>query len=68
MVNSRMLKAAIIAAGYTQATLAERLNISANSLSSKITGKTKFDIEEATTICNILNIRDDEQKVNIFLA
>lgn len=68
MINSRMLKATIVEAGFTQVALAKKLNISPNSLSSKINGRAKFDIDEATKLCDILNINEDKKKVNIFLA
>lgn len=68
MVNTLKLKAAITEAGYTQASLAEKLNISANTLSSKVIGKAKFDIEEANLICTILGIKDNAKKADIFLS
>lgn len=68
MVNSRLLKAAIVEAGYTQASLSKKLDMTENTLSSKINGHSKFFIEEATTICELLNITDDKRKVQIFLA
>lgn len=68
MVNANMLRAAIAAAGYTQAKLADDLKMSPNTLTSKINGRTKFDIDEVSRICHILKINDDTQKVKIFLA
>lgn len=68
MTNTLMLKGAIVEAGYTQAKLAEKLNMSVNTLSSKISGKTKFTVDEAKMICEILNIVDDKRKVHMFLA
>lgn len=67
MVNTLKLKAAIVEAGYTQTALAQKLHISENSLSAKINGRAKFDIEEATEICEVLNIHNNEQKALIFL-
>lgn len=67
MINTLKLKAAITEAGYTQATLAQKLEMSPNTLSSKIIGKAKFDIEEATTICELLGISDGTKKAAIFL-
>lgn len=68
MINTRKLKSAIVEAGYTQETLSKKMNMSANSLSSKINGRSKFNIDEATQICKLLNINNDSQKVSIFLA
>lgn len=67
MVNTLKLKAAITEAGYTQSTLAKQLEMSPTTLSSKVIGKSKFDIEEATKICQILGINDGAMKAAIFL-
>ncbi len=67
LINTLKLRAAIIEAGYTQQTLAEKLKMSPNTLSFKITGKSNFDIEEATRICDLLGIKDGAQKAAIFL-
>ncbi len=67
MINALKLKAAIVEAGYTQQSLAEKLKMSPNTLSFKMTGKSNFDIEEATKICEILGISDGAQKAAIFL-
>ncbi len=67
LINTLKLKAAIVEAGYTQQTLAQKLKMSPNTLSFKITGKTNFDIEEATQICEILGISDGAKKAAIFL-
>ncbi len=68
MINTRKLKSAIVEAGFTQIALSKKLNISANSLSSKINGHSKFNIDEATELCKLLNIVDDTKKVCIFLS
>ena len=66
LVNTRLLKSAIVEAGFTQKLLSETLKMSENSLSSKINGKSQFDIVEAMKICEILKIEDNEKKVSIF--
>lgn len=68
MLNSNALLGAMAEAGYTQARLAEKLNVSANTLSAKISGKTKFTVDEATMICKVLKITDDKRMVHIFLS
>lgn len=68
MVNTLKLKSAIVEAGYTQETLSKEMNISANSLSSKINGKSQFNLDEVSKLCKILNISADSRKVAIFLA
>lgn len=66
MINTLKLKAVITEAGYTQATLAQKLDMSPNTLSSKVIGKSKFDIEEATRICDIFGIDDGATKAAFF--
>ena len=68
MINTLLLKAAIVEAGYTQASLSKKLDMSENTLSAKINGHSKFFIDEATAICKLLNITDEKKKVQIFLA
>ena len=67
MINTLKLKAAIVEAGLIQQALAELLKMSPNTLSSKIIGKSSFDIEEASQICAILGINDNARKADIFL-
>ena len=61
------LKEEIKKAGYTQVRLAEELEITQNSLSSKITGKSKFTLSEAIKICECLNITDINKRAELFL-
>ncbi len=68
MVNSRALKSAMVAAGYNQSQMAKELGISLNSLCSKINNRSKFSIDEAIKICDILKINNNEDKVLIFLS
>lgn len=67
-INRQELKAAIVRAGYTQATLSRKLNISLNSLSSKINGKSRLYLDEVIAICKFLNITEDREKISIFLS
>ena len=64
MVNTKELKAAIARAGYTQAEVAEKIGISSYTFGKKA----KFDVVQATEICNILGIHDRKQKAAIFLV
>jgi len=66
-MQANLLKGKIMAAGYTQRSLAKKLNISDNTLSNKINGKTSFTCDEAVTICNLLSIVDNNEKAHIFL-
>ncbi|MEL7609527.1 MAG: helix-turn-helix transcriptional regulator [Bacillota bacterium] len=68
MINKNKLMGYIAAAGHSQKSLAETLKISKNSLNSKINGKKQFNTLEVESICGVLNITDDREKVLIFLA
>lgn len=46
--------------GYTQTALAQAINISANSFSNKILGKSSFSNLEIKNICDILDISNTE--------
>jgi hypothetical protein len=67
------LKGKIVAAGYSQKTLAEAMvdegvKISENTLSKKVNGRAPFDTVEIVCICKILGIEDNDEKAHIFLA
>ena len=68
MLNKNKLRGAIIAAGLTQKEVAEQLGISENSFCSKMCGKSSFDIVQAYELCKMLNITDNREKADIFLA
>ena len=68
MVDSNLLKGKIVAAGYTQQSLAPAVKMSLNSLNSKINGRKNFDTEEIARICEVLGITDPREKCNIFLS
>ncbi len=68
MVNRNLLKAAIARAGMTQEKLAERIGISANTLSKRMLGSSPFNTDEIDMICEVLNIHGSEEKAIIFLA
>lgn len=66
------LKGRIVAAGYTQKTLAEAMTsdgkkISENTLSKKVNGRVPFDTDEVVCICKLLGIHDNDEKAHIFL-
>ena len=67
-MQANLLRAKMVEAGYSQRKLAKAVNMSENSLSSKITGRRPFDVNEAISICNVLNITSNEDKANIFLT
>ncbi len=68
MLNRNLLKAAIVKAGYTQAQLAERIGISANTMSSRMVGTSHFNTDEIDKICSALQITCNSEKADIFLS
>lgn len=68
VINTRKFKAAMVEAGYTQATLAKAVGMNTRTLNAKINGKSKMFVEEACIFCELLNIVGDKKKVSIFLS
>lgn len=73
MVDVNKLKARMVLMGYTQKSLVTEMNdrgvkTSENTLSSKMTGKSQFDCEDADVICEILEINNPADRADIFLA
>ncbi len=66
MINTQLLKAAIVEKGLTQTEVAKKIGISYQSLSDKINNKTEFKIDEASALCTLLGI--SEKKDEIFFA
>ena len=54
--------------GFSQRKLANELGVSKNTINAKLRGKSRFDTEEASRLCEILNIEDDALKLEIFLS
>lgn len=67
MVNTNKLKGAMVQAGFSQITLAKRLGMSKNTLNAKLNGRAKITTDEAKNMCDILDIKTESEKVNIFL-
>lgn len=72
-MRTNELKGKIVAAGYTQKTLAEAMTaagnkISENTLSKKVNGRVPFDTAEVVCICGLIGIHDVDEKARIFLT
>lgn len=67
-MQANLLKAKMVEAGYTQRSLAKEINMSENSLSSKLLGRSAFDVNEVVSICDVLHIDDGRDRANIFLT
>lgn len=68
MINTMALKGAIVSAGHTQRSLAKALNMSENTMNSKVNGKSDFTASEIIEVCRELNIKEDQMKIDIFLS
>lgn len=71
-MRTNELKGKIVAAGFTQRTLAEAMTaagskISENTLSKKVNGRVPFDTGEVVCLCDLLRITDNSEKAYIFL-
>jgi DNA-binding XRE family transcriptional regulator len=67
VINTNLLRGKIVANGLTQEQIAAQMNMSKNTFSSKINGKSSFSIAEVLQLCKILHITDDKEKCEIFL-
>lgn len=67
MINVQKLKSRMVLAGYTQLSLAAEAGISINALNAKLNGRSRIYVDEASKICDILNITQDSDKCEIFL-
>ena len=68
MVKANMIRSRMALLEMSQRTLADRLGISTNTLSGRMTGKSSFTLEEIERLCSILEIRDSSEKLAIFLS
>ena len=67
-MNTNKLLGAMAEKRISQTQLAKLLGKSKNTTSAKINGKSTFDTQEATIICNILGISDKALRAEIFLS
>lgn len=68
MLNKRKLLGKIVEAGFNQRTLAHELNMSINTLSAKINGRSQFNTCEIDKVCDALQIADLTDRAEIFLS
>lgn len=66
-MNKWRLKEKISENGYTQRSLAKLVDMSENTLTSRLNGHSSFNTKEICLICEKLNISDAQEKVDIFL-
>lgn len=65
-MNTLYLKAEIVKAGFTQKELAEKVNMSQNSMSRKLSGKREFTVNEVERIVKALKLNDRDLIKAIF--
>ena len=73
MVDVNRLRSRMVLKGYTQRTLVAEMNArgvktTENTFSSKMTGKSQFDCDDADVICDILEVEVPAERAEIFLA
>ena len=73
MVDVNRLRSRMVLMGHTQKSLVAEMNArgvktSENTFSSKMTGRSQFDCDDADVICEILEVEDPAEKAEIFLA
>lgn len=67
-MKSNELKAARVAAGFTQAQAGELIGCSANTYNLKENAKSEFTIDEVVALCEAFAIHDEARKASIFLS
>lgn len=68
MVNTALLKDAIINSGLKKEYIAKEMGLTRQSLGNKLNGRSDFWSEEIIAICEILGITDPVVKDSIFFA
>lgn len=68
MVNKNLFLGKMVSRGYTQISLSHAVGTSKNTMNAKINNRRPFDSDEILRICEVLGIRDDREKVKIFLT
>ena len=73
MVDVNRLRSRMVLMGYTQKSLVAEMNergvkTSENTFSSKMTGKSQFDCDDADVICDIMEVNEPADKAQIFLV
>lgn len=68
MLKVNVIRSRMALLGKSQHEIASMLGISRNTMSSRMTGKSSFTLEEVDQLCKILGIVDDKEKRFIFLS
>lgn len=65
-IDTELLDSFIKKSGLKISYIADRLNITVAALKAKRIGKTPFTVTEMYTLCDLLEISDDDMKRDIF--
>ena len=68
LLDANLLKAAIVRNGMTQGEFAKAIGIAQNTLTSRLSGTSVFNLDEVDKACEVLYITDNCEKCNIFLS
>lgn len=68
MIDSKRLEKIIQESGLKKGYLAERLGVSRGTFCALLNNKSEFKASQIRTLCELLNIRDDETLKAIFFA
>ena len=67
MINERKLKSKMALMGITQKDLAAKMKKAENTISAKLSGKSRLYLDEIDDLCVILEISSTSEKAEIFL-
>lgn len=68
MTETKRLKQIISRSGLKYSFIAEQIGLTYQGLKNKIENKNLFNVEEVDKLCKLLNIKDIQQKEEIFFA
>lgn len=67
-MNKAIFKMVLEREGYTQSSFAKKMGYSKNTLNNKVNNRVKTYTEEAIKMCNLLEIKSNDEKAQIFLS
>lgn len=66
MTNTLKLRSVMLAKGYTQTTIAEKLNRTVQTINNKINNKAEFTLSEMQKLSDILELTSEEREQIFF--
>jgi transcriptional regulator with XRE-family HTH domain len=68
MTNTNKLKGLIVSKGFSQRSFAKLINMNKDTFNNKLNNKSEFKTGEILKICEVLQIVEKSEKVDIFLS